>query len=180
MNIFQQPYTVRTVSVGGRSRTCVFSYTRISCHIDFLASLLKPGSDTMKITCLPKMKFRGQRIQKSEPERDSHTDKHATENIPPSSILNYEWTPMTCELCGRIRLELGGGAWCPARQVADDVVEYLQIDLGRLKVITHVETQGRFGNGQVSLRYRWHGVYTGAQTRFLDDLLLLFSLRQAN
>ena len=53
-------------------------------------------------------------------------------------------------LCGRIRLETGGGAWCPAKKVSADVVEYLQIDLGRLNVITHVETQGRFGNGQVS------------------------------
>jgi len=52
-------------------------------------------------------------------------------------------------ICVRIRLEIGGGAWCPAQTVSADVVEYLQIDLGRLNVITHVETQGRFGNGQV-------------------------------
>ena len=52
----------------------------------------------------------------------------------------------------RIRREIGGGAWCPAQKVSAGVVEYLQIDLGRLNVITHVETQGRFGNGQVSAR----------------------------
>ena len=57
-----------------------------------------------------------------------------------------------CELSGRIRLERGGGAWCPGQRLDADVVEYLQIDLGQLNVITHVETQGRFGNGQVSAR----------------------------
>ncbi|KAK3781343.1 hypothetical protein RRG08_018969 [Elysia crispata] len=47
-----------------------------------------------------------------------------------------------------IRHELNGGAWCPRNQIEEDVYEYLQIDLGRLMVITKVETQGRFGNGQ--------------------------------
>ncbi|PVD21720.1 hypothetical protein C0Q70_17520 [Pomacea canaliculata] len=42
-----------------------------------------------------------------------------------------------------------GGAWCPRQSISKDVYEYLQIDLGRLVVITRVETQGRFGNGQV-------------------------------
>ncbi|KAK7504484.1 hypothetical protein BaRGS_00004350, partial [Batillaria attramentaria] len=41
-----------------------------------------------------------------------------------------------------------GGAWCPRQSISKDVYEYLQIDLGRLMVITKVETQGRFGNGQ--------------------------------
>jgi hypothetical protein len=50
----------------------------------------------------------------------------------------------------RIRTELRGGAWCPKAQIAKDVYEYLQIDLGSVKVVTLVETQGRFGNGQVS------------------------------
>lgn len=48
----------------------------------------------------------------------------------------------------RIRHELNGGAWCPRNQIEEDVYEYLQIDLGRLTVVTKVETQGRFGNGQ--------------------------------
>ncbi|CAG5136400.1 unnamed protein product, partial [Candidula unifasciata] len=47
-----------------------------------------------------------------------------------------------------IRHEKKGGAWCPRRQIEENVYEYLQIDLGKLKVITKVETQGRFGNGQ--------------------------------
>jgi len=51
----------------------------------------------------------------------------------------------------RIRTELHGGAWCPKERVSRDAHEYLQIDLERLKVITLVETQGRFGNGQVHM-----------------------------
>lgn len=46
-------------------------------------------------------------------------------------------------------MEIGGGAWCPKRPISKDVHEYLQVDLGELKVITLVETQGRFGEGQV-------------------------------
>ena len=53
----------------------------------------------------------------------------------------------------RIRTEMNGGAWCPGRQVSKDSLEYLQIDLGQLKVITLVETQGRFGYGQVGQKY---------------------------
>jgi len=53
----------------------------------------------------------------------------------------------------RIRTETNGGAWCPKPQVAEGITEWLEIDLGELKVITAVETQGRFGNGQVIIRY---------------------------
>lgn len=48
----------------------------------------------------------------------------------------------------RLGLEEKGGAWCPRQAISKDVYEYLQIDLGKLTVITKVETQGRFGNGQ--------------------------------
>ena len=48
----------------------------------------------------------------------------------------------------RIRTEHRGGAWCPQPVITDRVHEYLQIDLGRVTVITGAETQGRFGNGQ--------------------------------
>jgi len=51
-------------------------------------------------------------------------------------------------LC-RIRTERNGGAWCPKQQISRDVYEWLEVDLGQLKVVTQVETQGRFGNGQV-------------------------------
>ena len=47
-------------------------------------------------------------------------------------------------------MEINGGAWCPKNPVDKDAYEYLQIDLGELKVITMVETQGRFSHGQVS------------------------------
>jgi len=49
----------------------------------------------------------------------------------------------------RIRTEKNGGAWCPKSQISRDVYEWIQVDLGELKVVTQVETQGRFGNGQV-------------------------------
>ena len=63
---------------------------------------------------------------------------------------------MLCCVC-RIKNEDEGGAWCPREQVSKDVFEWLQIDLGKLTVVTKVETQGRFGNGQVSQgRYVMH------------------------
>ena len=34
--------------------------------------------------------------------------------------------------------------------VEEGVSDWLEIDLGELKVITAVETQGRFGNGEVT------------------------------
>lgn len=80
------------------------------------------------------------------------------------------------DLYYRIRLEVGGGAWCPAKRIAADVLEYLQLDLGRLKVITHVETQGRFGNGQVSVRYYR---CTHTCTCFFYDLFFIFYLTKS-
>lgn len=50
----------------------------------------------------------------------------------------------------RIRTEIQGGAWCPKQIITKESYEYLQVDLGELTVITKVEVQGRFGNGQVS------------------------------
>jgi len=50
----------------------------------------------------------------------------------------------------RIRTEGEGGAWCPKDQILKGGSEFLQVDLASLKVVTLVETQGRFGNGQVS------------------------------
>jgi discoidin domain receptor family member 2 len=51
-------------------------------------------------------------------------------------------------LC-RVRTEVHGGAWCPKEHISKDNHEYLQIEFRQLMVITLVETQGRFGNGQV-------------------------------
>jgi len=52
----------------------------------------------------------------------------------------------------RIRTEKNGGAWCPKSQISRDVYEWIQVDVGELKVVTQVETQGRFGNGQVRVQ----------------------------
>lgn len=48
----------------------------------------------------------------------------------------------------RIRTESNGGAWCPKDLVKQESKEYLEINLKSTHVITFVETQGRFGNGQ--------------------------------
>ena len=50
-----------------------------------------------------------------------------------------------------------GGAWCPKNMVSKESYEYLQIDLGELTVVTKVEVQGRFGNGQVRKMYNSYG-----------------------
>ncbi|OXA58819.1 Discoidin domain-containing receptor 2 [Folsomia candida] len=57
---------------------------------------------------------------------------------------------VTCFLLLWARQEIAGGAWCPKNQVTSDTdaVEWLQIDLHTVHVITATETQGRFGNGQ--------------------------------
>ena len=47
-------------------------------------------------------------------------------------------------------MERNGGAWCPARSISPETYEWLQIDLQTLHRVTAVETQGRFGNAQVS------------------------------
>lgn len=60
-------------------------------------------------------------------------------------------TSSYCYVMCRVRQELAGGAWCPAQLVNKDSFEYLEIDLSHLKVITLVETQGRFDNGQVRI-----------------------------
>lgn len=50
-------------------------------------------------------------------------------------------------LC-RLRSESNGGAWCPKMHVTKDSEEWLQVDLGRVALVTATATQGRFGNGQ--------------------------------
>ena len=61
----------------------------------------------------------------------------------------------------RIRTERNGGAWCPKQQISKNVYEWIEVDLQELKVVTQVETQGRFGNGQVfkilkNINKSWH------------------------
>lgn len=85
-------------------------------------------------------------------------DKHSCGNhlgmqsgaIPDSAITassSYDQKSVG-PLNARIRTEKHGGAWCPRPQISKDVYEWLEIDLGELKVVSMVETQGRFGNGQ--------------------------------
>ncbi|XP_065221336.1 discoidin domain-containing receptor 2 isoform X2 [Planococcus citri] len=49
---------------------------------------------------------------------------------------------------GRIRTESHGGAWCPKQEATQEPKEWLEINLQQVHVISSVETQGRFGNGQ--------------------------------
>ncbi|XP_046642045.1 discoidin domain-containing receptor 2-like [Daphnia pulicaria] len=48
----------------------------------------------------------------------------------------------------RLNQDKNGGAWCPKQQVMRGVKEWLEIDLKTMHVISTVQTQGRFGNGQ--------------------------------
>ena len=70
-------------------------------------------------------------------------------SLYPSRIHVYR-TLKIINFLSRIRTERHGGAWCPQPQITKDVYEYLEIDLGEFKVISMVETQGRYGNGHVS------------------------------
>ncbi|KAF0767749.1 Uncharacterized protein FWK35_00033113, partial [Aphis craccivora] len=47
-----------------------------------------------------------------------------------------------------VRTEREGGAWCPKEPVTREPTEWLEVNLHVVRVITSVETQGRFGNGQ--------------------------------
>ncbi|KAA0185887.1 hypothetical protein HAZT_HAZT007841 [Hyalella azteca] len=48
----------------------------------------------------------------------------------------------------RAHIEVGGGAWCPRAMIYDEGLEYLEVNLVKVHVVTKVEVQGRFGNGQ--------------------------------
>lgn len=49
---------------------------------------------------------------------------------------------------GRLDQDIKGGAWCPRSQITTESLEWLEIDLHSVHVITGTGTQGRFGNGQ--------------------------------
>lgn len=51
-------------------------------------------------------------------------------------------------LLPRAHVEVGGGAWCPRGMIYDEGIEYIEVNLGKGHVVTKVEVQGRFGNGQ--------------------------------
>ncbi|XP_065341619.1 discoidin domain-containing receptor 2-like isoform X2 [Cloeon dipterum] len=48
----------------------------------------------------------------------------------------------------RVRQEKNGGAWCPKEVISRSVREFLEVKLPSEHLVTHLETQGRFGNGQ--------------------------------
>lgn len=48
----------------------------------------------------------------------------------------------------RVRTERNSGAWCPQHAINKNSYEWIEVQFEELKVITQVETQGRFGNGQ--------------------------------
>jgi len=48
----------------------------------------------------------------------------------------------------RVRVEKGGGAWCPRPAIQHNVREWLEINFHQPHLVTGSETQGRFGNGQ--------------------------------
>jgi F5/8 type C domain len=50
--------------------------------------------------------------------------------------------------CFSIRQEQNGGAWCPKEVISRAVREFLEVKLHSEHLVTHLETQGRFGNGQ--------------------------------
>ncbi|XP_052746722.1 discoidin domain-containing receptor 2 isoform X2 [Bicyclus anynana] len=49
---------------------------------------------------------------------------------------------------GRLNQEIKGGAWCPKSQITTESIEWLEINLHSVHVVSAVATQGRFGNGQ--------------------------------
>ncbi|MCL4146767.1 UNVERIFIED_CONTAM: hypothetical protein GTU68_032351, partial [Idotea baltica] len=55
---------------------------------------------------------------------------------------------LTSDLFFRAHVERGGGAWCPRAMIDNLGKEHLEVNLGSLHILTKVEVQGRFGNGQ--------------------------------
>ncbi|XP_059693331.1 epithelial discoidin domain-containing receptor 1 [Haemorhous mexicanus] len=70
------------------------------------------------------------------------------------------WSDSTAARHGRLGRSDGDGAWCPAGPVFPAEQEFLEVDLGRLHLVTLVGTQGRHAGGhgrefarQYRLRY---------------------------
>ncbi|XP_045125645.1 LOW QUALITY PROTEIN: discoidin domain-containing receptor 2-like [Portunus trituberculatus] len=56
--------------------------------------------------------------------------------------------PSVNAIYGRARVEIQSGAWCPRKVIHRAEEEYLEVYLGSVHLLTKVEVQGRFGNGQ--------------------------------
>ncbi|KAF2361711.1 Serine-threonine/tyrosine-protein kinase catalytic domain [Trinorchestia longiramus] len=67
-------------------------------------------------------------------------DHHLSSSSSYDSVVHAKYA--------RAHVEVGGGAWCPRAMVFDEGLDYLEVDLVTNHVITKVEVQGRFGNGQ--------------------------------
>uniref|UniRef100_A0A8C4WT67 Tyrosine-protein kinase receptor n=1 Tax=Eptatretus burgeri TaxID=7764 RepID=A0A8C4WT67_EPTBU len=88
----------------------------------------------------------------------------ADEDITASS----EWNDSTGAKYARLRTEAGDGAWCATWPVAPGDGEFLQVDLGRLHLVTLVATQGRHAGGlgnEFARTYRLE--YSRDSTRWL-------------
>uniref|UniRef100_A0A8C3QLL3 receptor protein-tyrosine kinase n=1 Tax=Cyanoderma ruficeps TaxID=181631 RepID=A0A8C3QLL3_9PASS len=58
------------------------------------------------------------------------------------------WSDSTAARHGRLGRSDGDGAWCPAGPVFPAEQEFLEVDLGRLHLVTLVGTQGRHAGGR--------------------------------
>ncbi|XP_054663422.1 epithelial discoidin domain-containing receptor 1 isoform X2 [Grus americana] len=69
-------------------------------------------------------------------------------SIPDSRLsASSAWSDSTAARHGRLGRSDGDGAWCPAGPVFPEEEEFLEVDLGRLHVVTLVGTQGRHAGG---------------------------------
>ncbi|XP_069738048.1 epithelial discoidin domain-containing receptor 1-like isoform X2 [Phaenicophaeus curvirostris] len=70
-------------------------------------------------------------------------------SIPDSRLsASSAWADSTAARHGRLGRSDGDGAWCPAGPVFPEEQEFLEVDLGRLHVVTLVGTQGRHAGGR--------------------------------
>ncbi|XP_066972442.1 discoidin domain-containing receptor 2-like [Macrobrachium rosenbergii] len=70
-------------------------------------------------------------------------------NIPDEHISASSYFDAAVNaIYARAHMDLGGGAWCPREMVYREGKEFLEVNLGSVHIITKVEVQGRFGNGQ--------------------------------
>uniref|UniRef100_A0A663FCL4 Discoidin domain receptor tyrosine kinase 1 n=1 Tax=Aquila chrysaetos chrysaetos TaxID=223781 RepID=A0A663FCL4_AQUCH len=108
-------------------------------------------------------------------------------SIPDSRLsASSAWSDSTAARHGRLGRSDGDGAWCPAGPVFPEEEEFLEVDLGRLHVVTLVGTQGRHAGGHgrefaraYRLRYsrdrhrwlRWRDRWGAEVTGDLGDIL---------
>ena len=75
-----------------------------------------------------------------------------------------------CIILSRLNHDRHGGAWCPKPAIAEDVKEWLQVDLGAVHVVTGIVTQVRMAgisNYVIDILFR--------SREFLDTFYLLIT-----